>query len=425
MRSEELHIADFCLHYLNFGCFDAAVTDSEIREFLRLGYYSFEDYAIAHWLDHVESSTFQTSPLEADRLECSAQRIESFFTKHGLKLPSDPSAFTDQRFQSVRHWDFTKRLEGLAQLAHQKESNEMYLDLETQLRRRRSIYEDIITNTDPHSELLPERVLLNGSGFFKCPKTWCGFFFEGFQHKESRDKHVNQHERPFRCSFEECMHAKLGYGTEKELRRHEKSSHPTDQSSEWTFPTQRPKKKSNIFSACKRGDLATVERLVREGADINEASRPKGRITPLALAVKYDHADILSYLIGQEFFYKQPRLQTLSDAMALPTLDILQMLLEMKKPSGVMTNQARYGLQDAAWRGREDAIPLLLTYGVDIDYIHSGLREGTALQIARAHGHHSFARVLLENGARDETEPEQSPTKIFVRAFNRLSPSFP
>ena len=106
--SDELHIANFCTSYLKFGCFDADLTDSEIRHFLRQGYYSFEDYAIAHWLDHVDSCTSRPLPVDADTLKRLAGTIESFFMKRGLNTTPDTPVSTDRRFQSIRQWGFTK-----------------------------------------------------------------------------------------------------------------------------------------------------------------------------------------------------------------------------------------------------------------------------------------------------------------------------
>ena len=412
--SEELYIANFCLDYLTFGCFDADLTDSEIRDFLQQGYYSFEDYAVAHWLDHVDSSTSLPLPSEADALKCLAQTIESFFMKHGLDSPPDVPVSTSHKFQGIRQWNSSKRLDGLAQLARQRRSNENYLDLEVQLQRRRMIYEDVVTNTDLYSNILQRNLLSHGSGWFKCPKTWCDFFSDGFQHKERRDLHVNQHERPFRCSFEECLHAELGFETEKGLKRHEKT-HPTGQGSEWAFPTHKPKNKSNIFSACKRGDLATIERLVREGADINQPSRPKGFITPLSLAVKCNHSQVVSYLIGQGC-KKSPMLHgvTFSDDFRYTSIAILQMILDMEADPKHKRKQAHTALMQAAAHNREEAIPLLLTYGIDINqiklfYDKSSRRSwSTVLQLARDKGHDSFAQALLDHGALDEIpEPDQ------------------
>ena len=405
VRAEDLHIAGFCLHYLSFGCFDADLTMPDIQEFFRQGYYSFEDYAVAHWLDHVDSSTSQPLPLESISFEPLAQKLKSFLTKHGLRPPPDRSISTKPRFQSIRHLSFTRELDCLANLARQRKSNVDYLDLEVQLQRRRLIYEDVVTNTNPQDRAFSSGLLLNASGWFKCPKKHCDFFFDGFANKEDRDKHVNQHERPFRCSFEECLHAKLGYGTEKDLKRHEKKSHPIGENSEWSFPTLKPKKNPHIFSASRKGDLVTVRRLFEEGADVNQR-RPKGSNSALSLAVENNRSDVVKYLIEQGC--KDDRELVVDKAVMSASISILQMVLEMEASLTRRVKFAQDALFTAVICGREEKIPLLLSYLIDINYRD---REGkTALKYARLNGHHSCEQVLLDNGARDDDTIPSSPS---------------
>ena len=396
--SEDLHIAVFCLHYLNFRCFNADLTESEIRDFLRHRYYSFEDYAIAHWLDHVDSCTSQLLPMEAVSLERLAQTLKSFFIIHGLGSPPDLSVSTDLRFHSIRHLDFTKRLDGLAHLARQRESNQKYLDLEVQLQRRRSVYEDIVTNADPHDEALRRNLLLNASGWFKCPQKHCDSFFDGFSDSKDRDKHISQHERPFRCSFQECLHAKLGYATEKELKRHEKTSHPTGQSSEWAFPTYKPKKDPDIFSAARKGDVATVKRLIEEGADVNGPTRPNGRITALTLAVRNNHSDLVQYLLKRQV--PENLKLIVREAVDRAEGSILQAVLDTETEPTKRIALAQEALYDAARCGRKELIPLLLNYGIDINKTDRLGR--TALETAINYGDGSLSEILLEHGAIDK-----------------------
>ena len=421
IRSEELHIAEFCLDYLTFKCFDADLTESKIRELLRDGYYSFEDYAIVHWLGHLESSTSYTLPLENSPLERLRQKIDSFLTKHGSAFPPDLSIANVQKFQSIRQWTFTQRLDALAQLAGEQKSNKSYLDLETQLQRRRLIYEDIITDPDS-SEALLQNLRLNGSGCFKCPKTWCGYFSDGFQRGEDRDKHVGQHERPFRCSFDECLHAELGFESEKALKRHEKTSHPNGQSSEWAFPTAKPKKPLDIFSASAKGDLPTVERLVGEGVDINKTTKPKGSITAFSLAVKHSHPQIASYLIGQGYKADPPTLLKIAMHQS-SSITSIRMLLEIDAEPSIKKALAQDALYYIAarrfFRGGEEAIKLLLTYDIDINKrtaLHPPHK--TALKWARVNEYDNIVQILLENGARDKREEAEQPpgTNVDVRA---------
>ena len=397
-----MHIAEFCLHYLNFGCFDADLSDSEIGEFLRGGYYSFEDYAIAHWLDHVDSSTSRLLPLESISLERLQQTLRSFFRKHGSDSPLDLLVPTELRFQSIRHWNLTKKLDILAQLAQQRKSNERFLDLEVQVQRRRLIYEDIVTNKDPHNEAFREHLLPNTSGCFKCPKKHCDYFFDGFANKDHRDKHIDQHERPFRCSFEECPYAELGYGTEKELKSHERKSHPSDQGSEWAFPTSKPKRDRNIFSASEKGDLATVQRLVRGGADVNQTSRPNGSITALMHALKNDHADVANYLIEQGA--EKDWVIESSWVAQYASISVLRMLLETEADPTRRIECAQIALNKGEFYNWVDAIPLVLSYGADIN--QKNTRGITPLQHARMAGKHVYAQALLEHGALDDSPPE-------------------
>ena len=262
-----------------------------------------------------------------------------------------------------------------------------------------------MTDNNPLSEVLRMSLLLNGSGCYKCPKIWCGYFADGFQRREDRNKHVGQHERPFHCSFEECLHAKLGFGLEKELKRHVKTSHLTGQSSEWAFPTKKPKKPLDIFSASAKGDLTTVERLVGEGVDIDETSKPKGSITAISLAVKHNHPDIVSYLIRQGC--KDPGSDVFGMAIrsSSTSITIIRMLLDMKADPGAKKSRAQDLLYTAAKNGREEAIHLALTYDVDINKRTGNLPPyNTALNSAKANAHDSMVQILLENGARDERE---------------------
>ena len=402
IRSEELHIAEFCLNYLNFKCFDANLTDSHIRGFLREGYYSFEDYAIAHWLDHLERSTSRSPHVENSSCERLGQIIDSFLIGHGSDTPSDLTIVNSQKFKSIKHWNFAQTLDALAQLASEKTSNKSYLDVETQLQRRRLIYEDIITSTNPLNEVFRRFLLLNGSGCYKCPKIWCGYFADGFQRREDRDKHVDQHERPFRCSFDECIHAELGFESEKALKRHEKTSHRNGQDSEWLFPTKKPKKPLDIFSASAKGDLDTVERLVGEGVDINKTTKPKGSITAISLAVKHCRPQIVSYLIGQGC--KSPGSAVLGWAIKSDSTNIVQMLLEMVVDSDIKKKRAQYALYEAARLGREEIVHLLLTYNIDINKRDANVPPKTALEWARMSGNDNIVQILLNNGAQGERD---------------------
>ena len=384
-KSEELHIAEFCLNYLNFRCFDANLNNSDIRDFVREGYYSFEDYAIAYWLDHLESSTSYSLPLDNSSSERLGQIIDTFLTGHGSDPPQDLTIVDSQKFQSIRQWSFIQTLDALAQLASEKKCNESCLDVETQLQRRRLIYEDIYTDTKELSVRLRRFLLFNGSGCYKCPKIWCGYFAAGFQRREDRDKHVGQHERPFRCSFDECLHAKLGFESEKGLKRHEKTSHWNGKDSEWVFPKKKPKKPLKIFSASAKANLENIKRLFGEGVDLKKIRR--------MFRDTSGFEDVVRTAVRQN------------------STDDLRMLFEMEAGSNTQKEHAQGALYTAAYYGREEVIQLLLTYNIDINKRDGSTPSRTALDWVRISGNENIVQMLLDSGAQDERDDaEQPPT---------------
>lgn len=129
--------------------------------------------------------------------------------------------------------------------------------------------------------------------------------------------------------------------------------------------------------------------------------------------MKYNHQHVVSYLLGQGCV--DYRGETFNTAIRFASIAVIQMmLLKTEATPERKKNRAQDGLRATAFHGRDDAIPLLLTYDIDINYLYgswnkSGQITETALQVARSAGNHAFAQLLLDNGALD-SEPEQSQT---------------
>jgi hypothetical protein len=49
-------MAELCVTYLTFHCFDPTISDLEIQEHTKAGDYSFQEYATCNWIRHVESA---------------------------------------------------------------------------------------------------------------------------------------------------------------------------------------------------------------------------------------------------------------------------------------------------------------------------------------------------------------------------------
>jgi hypothetical protein len=94
------------------------------------------------------------------------------------------------------------------------------------MKRNRKLLEDLTASKKLYSQEESALDQFYGKKRYKCPKVICFDFHEGFTDAKSRDLHINRHDRPFRCTFDDCSIAEFGFGTSKELEKHERLFHP-------------------------------------------------------------------------------------------------------------------------------------------------------------------------------------------------------
>ncbi|KAL9064863.1 MAG: hypothetical protein Q9161_008605 [Pseudevernia consocians] len=444
----EIRPGDTIELYLNFRCFDADLTEREVQDFFQKAYYSLEDYAIVHWIDHLASCTLETLPRDQRTHQYLAKEVETFLDKHGLDPSTASSASDNEQIQCLKHWDASLRLDSIARLAHEKKSAASYLDLEAQLHRRRSIYESLVAKMDPDSDIAKLIISFNGRNRFKCPRSFCEWFYDGFLDERRRNEHLNQHDRPFRCTFEACLNNQLGYGTEKDLKSHLKKSHPTDGNAHWTFPLPNKKKELDIFSAARVGDLELVRRSVEELGISANSGRIEGEyrtgMTPLCEAVRHNQVEVVKYLLAKEIDVNI-RLKKISFGRSDTALGlavnlghtlIAELLLENRATSD-KTLAGRLLLNVAVISGNLSMVKLLvdrsasesglnldtetpieqaakngdadmLRYLLNINIAGVNTSHESSLWVAVLNGHKDAARVFFENGALQSAVPNHS-----------------
>jgi ankyrin repeat protein len=135
-----------------------------------------------------------------------------------------------------------------------------------------------------------------------------------------------------------------------------------------------------LLKASETGDLATVRRLVSEGARVD--SKYQDGTTALMLAALNDRTEIVRLLLdkGANVSARNIRGETpLSDAAEIAKADTLRLLLDHGADPKIRYNDGGTILATAAQRGNSDAVELFLAKGFSLEEKNDAL-------LAAAHG---------------------------------------
>lgn len=78
---------------------------------------------------------------------------------------------------------------------------------------------------------------LYGGRLYKCERTACSFFFEGFATAAERDEHARRHEKPYRCKVADCSLARFGFSNKKDRDKHVRTYHTDKKDGEGSAAT--------------------------------------------------------------------------------------------------------------------------------------------------------------------------------------------
>ncbi|KAG4260309.1 hypothetical protein FPRO03_02132 [Fusarium proliferatum] len=219
--------------YLTLPCFiqDINYREHQRSEHAKLGWFSFQDYACAHWLHHTDTLI----------RECS-----EVFTSETFRNIAAEFAFALKHFVDTHRADLTtiKHVELVADHIEKFVDLELYEDLyflwnhiythqrgdyatrnavgikriENGLKDNRTQLEILFVN---HQKVGDEDTIDDyyGSKPYKCNRTLCRFFHAGYNNARDRDNHGKRHERPFQCPVS-CNAAPLGFVSYKDRERH-------------------------------------------------------------------------------------------------------------------------------------------------------------------------------------------------------------
>jgi uncharacterized Zn-finger protein len=249
--SDELRLALLCMDYLSLPGFQANLTDAQIKDYACRGYYAYLDYAYAYWAHHLERSL-----LYQDDTNAAAQLSESIrvfidlhWTQPMIRQPIPKSLMV--RLQPLKdHTHFEKLALAVAVAEKQLDAygkpspSEEVLDLYQVFHKVRACLEDMASATIPPDSPI---ITYYGKNLFKCTHINCMYLYTGFRTKQEQKDHINKHDRPFFCSFPSCPSAELGFGTAKELKKHESESHGVVNLSDEEDEFERPAEKVSFI----------------------------------------------------------------------------------------------------------------------------------------------------------------------------------
>jgi WD40 repeat protein len=237
IRATDLEIASTCLQYLCFRCFEGHLTDEEISSYAWQGYYSFQDFATAYWLEYLRASfdAETRNDLEAvKRLSLLVDNFKNFHSRgqEGVREITNMASTACESEQVDRTISQITDLQMAWKALTKSENTSAKQDLSyfrEQLDRRRSIFEKIVVELQSND---PKRVELSTfygdpGGWFKCSRIQCFAFHEGFPSPATKEAHEKKHQRAFRCPLEACHYSVIGFSSAGELKRHRSKNHAT------------------------------------------------------------------------------------------------------------------------------------------------------------------------------------------------------
>ena len=247
--------------------FDYGLAEQPMQEFIKTGHYSFAEYAIVYWAEHLLSAM---TSVDVPSLELLAVAIRGFLKAHFSPTVSKqtipkPIEKTIDKYQT---YEFHNDLgQAIALLEARKLSNPNKenvinnLSLEETLSRIRSLMESMCISGGNKESLLK----IYGTNIFKCPRIDCKGFFDGFLERDECQQHQKRHDRQFYCTFEGCVAAKSGFTSSRELERHFERLHGS--SGTPSFPCYQTPDYLAVREAIKDANIPVIEIFCQNNLD--------------------------------------------------------------------------------------------------------------------------------------------------------------
>ncbi|KAJ9144905.1 Zinc finger protein [Pleurostoma richardsiae] len=238
-QAVQCELTILCLRYLCLLSSSAHYGKDEREDKVRLGWFSFQDYACSQWHSHIATlfmecrDLFSGGNYSQEYEERFSSALKSFIDTHHENLTREPHPDLEQTPSDLAKFSGLSFYENLCFLwnhiyTHQKGTYDIrntigIAQLDDTLRENRIILE----NFTPSSKATLNDTIEDyyGPNLFKCKRVLCKFFYLGYDKKEEREAHDTRHDRPYPCPVN-CNLAPAGFSSNKDKERHVWTYHP-------------------------------------------------------------------------------------------------------------------------------------------------------------------------------------------------------
>jgi ribosomal protein L34E len=202
-----------------------------IKEYTLTGHYAFQDYAIMHWIDHLEASIPYLSTCVSDSFDDISSAIIDYYEAYGSADAGEediPQMLKDKsaHLKSAKFYKQLLLLVSSTRKLRAKEERVTGLgDLGEVIAKNRSLLE-AVRSSGLEPTTISSLEQFYGKSWHKCPRHACYYFHEGFSDTAQRDNHIVRHDKPYVCTTVGCSREHYGFSTEKELKKHMNTTHP-------------------------------------------------------------------------------------------------------------------------------------------------------------------------------------------------------
>ncbi|KAH6670363.1 hypothetical protein F5X68DRAFT_175816 [Plectosphaerella plurivora] len=249
-QQAQFNLAIFCLLYLSGPTFSPDCSMDVRDKEARRGNLALQDYAAAHWADHVEDllGNHQTVFRQQHYEAAFSNVLKAFVSSHRHSLDGDPAAReAAARCVSFSEYSFYEELCLLYRHVFRYRHGDApdpslplgIASISQALELNRTAIEKLTTS--PSQDDRDAAAAHYGTLIFKCKIPTCPAFLEGFPVEIERAAHLNRHDRPFPCPLDRCTQAPFGFTSKKDQERHIRHYHPehSDQPPAFVQPTRR------------------------------------------------------------------------------------------------------------------------------------------------------------------------------------------